>query len=146
MANRIWNIDGSETVASEGAVIKWEDHIFFTLSYNGQSFKGEILEEKTEIKIEKIRLKELETQKKREEKEKEKEEKRKLKYIESQKRRDEEQIIREAAAKLKYESEKLKETEERLRNFEIERQQDLARQLLKEETEQKAKEEEIKNR
>ncbi|MDG1148384.1 MAG: acetyl-CoA carboxylase biotin carboxyl carrier protein subunit [Crocinitomicaceae bacterium] len=56
MANRIWNIDGSETVASEGAVIKWEDHIFFTLSYNGQSFKGEILEEKTERNFLKLKI------------------------------------------------------------------------------------------
>jgi len=56
MANRIWNIDGSETVASEGAVIKWEDHIFFTLYYNGQSFKGEILEEKTERNFLKLKI------------------------------------------------------------------------------------------
>ncbi len=83
-------------------------------------------------------IKEIEAQKRREEKEKEKEEIRRLKEIESQKRREEEQRIREAAAKLKYESDKLKETEERLRNLEIERQQDLARQLIKEEAEQKA--------
>ena len=56
MANRIWNIDGSETVASEGAVVKWEDHVFFTLSYNGQSFNGEILEEKTESNFLKLKI------------------------------------------------------------------------------------------
>lgn len=48
MANRIWNIDNNETVGSEGAVVTWEDERFFTLNYNGQSFFGEILEEKTE--------------------------------------------------------------------------------------------------
>ena len=46
MANRIWNIDGEETVGSVGAVIKWDDNRFFTLSYDGQDFHGEILEEK----------------------------------------------------------------------------------------------------
>lgn len=56
MANRIWNIDGDETVASEGAVIKWEDKDFFTLSYNGQSFNGEILEEKTESNFLKLKI------------------------------------------------------------------------------------------
>ena len=56
MANRIWNIDGNETVASEGAVIKWEDNQFFTLSYNGKSFNGEVLEEKTESNFLKLKL------------------------------------------------------------------------------------------
>ncbi len=52
--------------------------------------------------------------------------------IERQKRLDEEQKIREAARKLKYEEEKLRETENRLRQLEIDRQQDIERQLLKE--------------
>jgi acetyl/propionyl-CoA carboxylase alpha subunit len=56
MANRIWNIDGVETVASEGAVIKWEDNQFFTLTYNGKSFNGEILEEKTESNFLKLKI------------------------------------------------------------------------------------------
>ncbi|MCH2229110.1 MAG: biotin/lipoyl-binding protein [Crocinitomicaceae bacterium] len=56
MANRIWNIDGNETVASEGAVIKWEDSQFFTVSYNGKSFNGEVLEEKTESNFLKLKL------------------------------------------------------------------------------------------
>ncbi len=56
MANQIWNIDGNETVASEGAVIKWEDNQFFTLSYNGKSFNGEVLEEKTESNFLKLKL------------------------------------------------------------------------------------------
>ena len=56
MANRIWNIDGHETVGSDGAVLKWEDHRYFTLSYNGQVFSGEILEEKTESNFLSIKL------------------------------------------------------------------------------------------
>ena len=56
MANRVWVIDGVETVGSDGAVIKWDDSRFFTLSYNGQSFSGEILEEKTESNFLKLKL------------------------------------------------------------------------------------------
>lgn len=56
MTNRIWNIDGVETVSSEGAVVKWEDSQFFTLSYNGKSFNGEILEEKTESNFLKLKI------------------------------------------------------------------------------------------
>ncbi len=57
---------------------------------------------------------------------------------------DEEQKIREAARKLKYEEEKLRETENRLKQLEIERQQEIERQLLKEQAEQRAKEEELR--
>ena len=46
MANRIWNIDGQETISSNGAVVKWDDHKFFTIHYNGEKFNGEILEDK----------------------------------------------------------------------------------------------------
>lgn len=56
MANRIWNVDGQEVIGSDGAVIKWEDHQYFTLSYNGQSFLGEILMENTESNLLKIKL------------------------------------------------------------------------------------------
>lgn len=48
MANRIWNIDGEDVKGGEGAVLKWDDHRFFSLSLNGKTFAGEILEEKTE--------------------------------------------------------------------------------------------------
>ena len=47
---------------------------------------------------------------------------------------------------MKYEEEKLRETENRLRNLEIERQQELQRQLLKEQAEQRAKEEELREK
>jgi acetyl/propionyl-CoA carboxylase alpha subunit len=56
MANRIWNIDGEESVGSEGAVIKWDNHQFFTLKFNGESFNGEILEEKTEQNFLKLKI------------------------------------------------------------------------------------------
>jgi acetyl/propionyl-CoA carboxylase alpha subunit len=56
MANRNWKIDGEETVGIDGAVVKWEDHRYFTLSYNGQTFSGEVLEEKTESNFLLIKL------------------------------------------------------------------------------------------
>jgi biotin carboxyl carrier protein len=54
MANRTWNFDGKEVIGSEGAVVQWDDHRFFKLTYKGQSFHGEILEdgsENNELKI-----------------------------------------------------------------------------------------------
>ena len=56
MANSIWNIDGKEVVSAEGASITWDDHKFFTLAYNGQTFFGEILEEETESNRLKLKL------------------------------------------------------------------------------------------
>lgn len=54
MANRTWNFDGKDVIGSEGAVVQWHDHRFFKLTYKGQSFHGEILEdgsENNELKI-----------------------------------------------------------------------------------------------
>lgn len=51
-----WNFDGQETTASEGAVIKWDNETFFTISYNGNSFFGEILEENTESNLLKLKI------------------------------------------------------------------------------------------
>jgi biotin carboxyl carrier protein len=54
MVNRTWNFDGKDVIGSEGAVVKWDDHRFFKLTYKGQSFHGEILEdgsENNELKI-----------------------------------------------------------------------------------------------
>ena len=56
MAKRIWNIDGKEVTGSDGAVLKWEDNRFFTLSFNGSSFLGEVLEENTESNFLKLKL------------------------------------------------------------------------------------------
>ena len=47
---------------------------------------------------------------------------------------------------LKYEEEKLRETEDRLRQLEIDRQQELQRQLIKEQSIQREKEEELRIR
>ena len=48
MENRVWIIDEKETKTSGGSVIKWDDERFFTLTFNGKDFFGEILEEKSE--------------------------------------------------------------------------------------------------
>ena len=56
MANRIWNIDKQEVVGVDGAVLNWEDETFFSLTFNGKTFFGEILEEKTESNFLKLKL------------------------------------------------------------------------------------------
>lgn len=56
MANRIWNIDGNDEVGTEGAALRWDDHQFFTLTFKGQKFFGELLEEKTEENYLKIKI------------------------------------------------------------------------------------------
>jgi biotin carboxyl carrier protein len=56
MANRIWNIDGAETVGSDGAVLKWDNEKFFTLEFNGKLFNGEILEQATESNRLKLKI------------------------------------------------------------------------------------------
>ena len=56
MANRTWNIDGKDVVATEGAVIKWDDHEYFTLTYKGQKFFGELLEERSEDNYLKVKI------------------------------------------------------------------------------------------
>ncbi len=48
MANTTWKIDGKEVATVGGASIKWDDHRFFTLQYDGKSFFGEVLEDQTE--------------------------------------------------------------------------------------------------
>lgn len=56
MANRIWNIDGEETVGTDGAVIKWDNEKFFSLEFGGKVFYGEILEEETESNRLKLKI------------------------------------------------------------------------------------------
>lgn len=56
MANRVWNIDGKEVVGTEGSAIRWDDHQFFTLTYKGQKFFGELLEDKSEENYLKIKI------------------------------------------------------------------------------------------
>jgi biotin carboxyl carrier protein len=56
MANRIWNIDGEDVVGADGAVLHWEGNGYFTLTYNGSTFFGEVLNEQTESNYLKLKL------------------------------------------------------------------------------------------
>jgi biotin carboxyl carrier protein len=56
MANRIWNIDGQETIGTDGAVLKWDDEKYFSLEFGGKTFFGEILEEQTESNRLKLKI------------------------------------------------------------------------------------------
>ena len=56
MANRVWNIDGEDVIGADGAVLHWEGNGFFTLSYNGATFFGEVLNEQTESNYLKLKL------------------------------------------------------------------------------------------
>ena len=56
MENRVWIIDEKETKTSGGSVIKWDNERFFTLTFNGKDFFGEILEEKSEDHKLKIKI------------------------------------------------------------------------------------------
>ena len=56
MANSIWNIDGKNVKGSDGAVIKWDDNRYFTLTFNGHDFNGELLEENTEGNFLKLKI------------------------------------------------------------------------------------------
>jgi len=56
MESRIWIIDEKETKSSSGSIIKWDDERFFTLTFNGKDFFGEILEEKSEDQKLKIKI------------------------------------------------------------------------------------------
>jgi len=48
MANRTWYFDGKEVVGTDGAALKWDDDRFFTLTYKGKKFFGELLENQSE--------------------------------------------------------------------------------------------------
>lgn len=56
MIHAKWNFDGQEINASDGAVIKWDDETFFSISYKGNTFFGEILEENTESNLLKLKV------------------------------------------------------------------------------------------
>jgi len=43
-----WIFDQKETPTAEGAAIKWIDHRFFTLEFEGEEFHGEILSDLSE--------------------------------------------------------------------------------------------------
>ena len=56
MSNHKWSFDGADTIVAEGAVIKWDDHRFFTLNYKGQKFFGELLEDQSENNFLKLKI------------------------------------------------------------------------------------------
>lgn len=43
-----WIFDQKETITSDGASIRWIDHRFFTLHFEGQTFNGEVLSDLSE--------------------------------------------------------------------------------------------------
>jgi biotin carboxyl carrier protein len=56
MANQTWNIDGKPVISTDGALIEWEDHRFFKLKHAGNTFFGEIMENKIESNYLKIKI------------------------------------------------------------------------------------------
>lgn len=56
MVKRIWNIDGKDCFGSEGAVIEWDDDRYFTISFSGNSYSGEILEEASESNMLRVKI------------------------------------------------------------------------------------------
>jgi len=56
MTHAKWNFDGQETNATEGAVVKWDDDTFFSISFNGNTFFGEVLEENLESNVLKLKI------------------------------------------------------------------------------------------
>jgi biotin carboxyl carrier protein len=56
MVSNTWSFDGREVIGSQGSVLKWDDHQFFTLTYKGQKFFGELLEDKSEDNFLKIKI------------------------------------------------------------------------------------------
>ena len=52
----LWMFDGRETVGTDGSVIQWEDDRFFTIMYKGQTFQGELIENRTEENKIKVKI------------------------------------------------------------------------------------------
>lgn len=52
----LWMFDDQETVGADGSVIQWEDDRFFTITYKGQSFHGELIENRTEENRIKVKI------------------------------------------------------------------------------------------
>ena len=48
MANRTWSFDGKEVVGTDGAALRWDDDRYFTLTYKGKKFFGELLDNQSE--------------------------------------------------------------------------------------------------
>ena len=56
MVSNTQSFDGKEVIGSQGSVLKWDDHQFFTLTYKGQKFFGELLEDNSEDNSLKIKI------------------------------------------------------------------------------------------
>ena len=56
MANQDWRLDGENVVVSHQSDIVWEDNRFFTLTYKGKNFHGEIMEENLENRMLKVKI------------------------------------------------------------------------------------------
>lgn len=56
MANQDWKLDGEEVVVSHQSEIVWEDDRFFTMTYKGKNFHGEIMEENLENRMLKVKI------------------------------------------------------------------------------------------
>jgi biotin carboxyl carrier protein len=48
MLNRTWYFNEKQVIGTDGAVLNWDDHRFFTLTYKGKKFYGELLQDDTE--------------------------------------------------------------------------------------------------
>ena len=48
MAKKDWIIDGQDITVTDGAVVKWDDHKFFSIEHHGKTFHGEIIDDNTE--------------------------------------------------------------------------------------------------
>jgi biotin carboxyl carrier protein len=56
MANQDWKLDGEGVVVSHQSDIVWEDDCFFTMTYKGKNFHGEIIEENLENRMLKVKI------------------------------------------------------------------------------------------
>ncbi|MBP6458716.1 MAG: acetyl-CoA carboxylase biotin carboxyl carrier protein subunit [Crocinitomicaceae bacterium] len=56
MSNGIWKIDGVETKPKHKATITWEDTRFFSVTYQGKVYHGEVTEEQMELGYIKVKI------------------------------------------------------------------------------------------
>lgn len=56
MATNQWFFDNQPITSSTGAAIRWENDQFFTLEYKGKIFNGEIVEDRTEDRLLKLKI------------------------------------------------------------------------------------------
>lgn len=56
MANQSWRLDGENVAISHQSELVWEDNRFFTMTYKGKTFHGEIMEENLENNRLKVKI------------------------------------------------------------------------------------------